>query len=178
MADRLTQLQDCYDQVRGPLHVLSSATTNAQKLATQFYASIRYLSLHHSSSSLTNPHPANSQRHQNYSNSSANPNHEQPTSQQEQPESSSYPPEQRPDTPTTFTSAQRELAQDLLLKAKQIEYLISVLPGVENSQEKQEAQIVELDAELREALEERKKAEADRQLWLGKVDGIIGGIKR
>lgn len=53
-----------------------------------------------------------------------------------------------------------------------------MLPGVENSQEKQEARIIELDAELRDALEERNKAEEERELWLGKVDGIIGGIKR
>ena len=53
-----------------------------------------------------------------------------------------------------------------------------MLPGVENSQGKQEARVIELDAELREALEERNKAEEERELWLGKVDGIIGGIKR
>lgn len=165
MADRLTQLQDCYDQ-----------------LATQFYASIRYLTVHHNSSALSPTPPSISQQNHSNSNSNlnanANSNHEQPTSQQEQPESSSNPPEQRPDTPTTFASAQRELAQDLLLKTKQIEYLISVLPGVENNQEEQEARIAELDAELREALEERKKAEEEREIWLGKVDEIIGGIKR
>ena len=61
---------------------------------------------------------------------------------------------------------------------KQIEYLISVLPGVEHSQDKQEARIIELDAELRKAFEARKEAELERELWLGKVDGIIGGIKR
>lgn len=53
-----------------------------------------------------------------------------------------------------------------------------MLPGVENSQEKQEARITELDAKLKEALAERKKAEEERELWLAKVDGIIGGIKR
>lgn len=53
-----------------------------------------------------------------------------------------------------------------------------MLPGVENSQKEQEARITELDAELRQALEERKKAEELRVLWLGKVDGIIGVIKR
>ena len=53
-----------------------------------------------------------------------------------------------------------------------------MLPGVENSQEKQEARIIELDAKLSKALEERKKAEEERELWLGKVDGIIGGIRR
>lgn len=162
---------------------MSSATRTKsnkhQKLATQFYASIRYLSLHHSSSALPVSYPANSQDHHNHSNSSANPNHDQPTSQQEQHESSSsYPPEPRPDSPTSFASAQRELAQDLLLKAKQIEYLIGVLPGVENSQERQEARIIELDAKLSEALEERKRAEGERELWRGKVDGIIGGTKR
>lgn len=131
--------------------------------------------MHHTSSALT---PPPSQQNHSHSNVNANANHEQPTSQQEQPDPSSYPPEQRPDTPTTFASAQRELAQDLLLKTKQIEYLISVLPGVENSQEKQEARITELDAELRGALEERKKSEVERELWLEKVDGIIGGIRR
>ena len=53
-----------------------------------------------------------------------------------------------------------------------------MLPGVENSQEEQEARIIGLDAELRNALEERKAAEQERGLWMGKVDGIIGGIKR
>ena len=53
-----------------------------------------------------------------------------------------------------------------------------MLPGVENSQDKQGARITELDGELREALEERKKAEEERELWLAKVDGIIGGIRR
>lgn len=53
-----------------------------------------------------------------------------------------------------------------------------MLPGVENSQKKQETRITELDAELKQALEERKKAEDQRELWLGKVDGIIGVIKR
>lgn len=176
MADRLTQLQDCYDQVRCLLRLLTFTKTNThQKLATQFYASIRYLSLHHNSSALTPPPPppSNPQHNHNNSNSNANPN-----SNHEQPESFSYPPEQRPDTPAAFAFAQRELAQDLLLKTKQIEHLISVLPGVENSQEKQKARITGLDAELGQALEERKKAEEERELWLGKVDGIIGGIRR
>lgn len=181
MADRLTQLQDCYDQVEYAafLSLLVQLLT-ITKLATQFYASIRYLTVHHNCSALAPTPPSSSQHNHNNSNTNTNAsiNHEQSTFQQEQPESSSYPPEQRPDTPTTFASAQRELAQDLLLKIKQIEYLTTVLPGVEKSQEKQEARIADLDAELRQALKERKKAEEERRTWLGKVDGIIGGIKR
>lgn len=38
--------------------------------------------------------------------------------------------------------------------------------------------ITELDAELRGALEERKEAEEEREHWLGKIEGIIGEIKR
>ena len=65
-----------------------------------------------------------------------------------------------------------------MLKVKQIEYLISVLPGVENSQVQQEARIVDLDAELRTVLKERKKAEAEREIWLGSVNGVLGGLRR
>ena len=53
-----------------------------------------------------------------------------------------------------------------------------MLPGVENSQEKQEGRIKELEIELQGALEERKKAEQQRQIWLAKVEGIIGGVRR
>ena len=53
-----------------------------------------------------------------------------------------------------------------------------MLPGVEHSQDKQEARSIELDTELRDALAERKGAEEERELWLRKVDGIIGGTKR
>ena len=38
--------------------------------------------------------------------------------------------------------------------------------------------ITELDAELREALGERMKAEDAREIWLAEVDGIIGGVRR
>lgn len=66
----------------------------------------------------------------------------------------------------------------MLLKAKQIEILISVLPGVENSQEKQEARIRELDAELRTALEERAEVEEERSMVLGRVEALLGGVRR
>ncbi|MCJ1459912.1 RNA polymerase II mediator complex subunit [Mycoblastus sanguinarius] len=160
MADRLTQLQDCYDQ-----------------LATQFYSSIRYISAHHSSAPLLAPPLPTTHNNQNNSAS----NHQSPPSQQQEQsdaDAASYPPEQRPDSPAVFAAAQRELAQDLLIKTKQIEYIISVLPGVENSQEKQEGRIKELEIELQGALEERKKAEQQRQIWLAKVEGIIGGVRR
>ncbi len=50
------------------------------------------------------------------------------------------------------------MAQDLILKEQQIEYLISVLPGLENSERGQEQMILQLDEQLKAAEEERKEA--------------------
>ncbi|MCJ1229499.1 RNA polymerase II mediator complex subunit [Toensbergia leucococca] len=134
MADRLTQLQDCLDQ-----------------LATQLYASLRYLSTHHPSAPLplqpahpvTDTHPA-----------------------------------QRPDTPRTFAAVQRELAQDLILKQRQIEYLIGVLPGLDSSERDQEERIRVLEGELRAAESERGEAVREKEEWLRVLDGVIGGVRR
>jgi len=66
----------------------------------------------------------------------------------------------------------------LILKTKQIEYIISILPGVENSKENQEERIKELDEELRAALEERREAEGLREEWVRRVEGVVGGVRR
>ncbi|KAA6410017.1 MAG: Mediator subunit Med21 [Lasallia pustulata] len=102
MADRLTQLQDCFDQ-----------------LATQFYASLRYISTHH---------PPSTSNNQPAAPAAPDPNSQDPN-----------PP--RPDSPSTFAAAQRELAHDLVLKEQQNEYLISVLPGIGTSEKEQEERI-------------------------------------
>lgn len=61
-----------------------------------------------------------------------------------------------PDSPRTFASRQRELARDLIIKEQQIEYLISVLPGIDSSEAEQEKRIRELEGELRRVEEERE----------------------
>ncbi|KAK3176505.1 hypothetical protein OEA41_007828 [Lepraria neglecta] len=167
MADRLTQLQDCYDQ-----------------LATQFYASIRYISLHHNASALPAPVPlpTTSSTSGGANGQIARPNSTTNTQQSqavvEPPDPSSLPPEQRPDTPTTFAVAQKELAHDLILKTRQIEYLIGVLPGIGEGQESQEERIRRLDGELRGALEERRVVERERERWVGLMEGVVGGVRR
>ncbi|KAL2056334.1 hypothetical protein ABVK25_003357 [Lepraria finkii] len=125
-------------------------------LATQFYASIRYISLHHNASGL--PAPATTSSTSGGANGqTSRPNSTTNTTltatQQSQAvvESPTPPPspEQRPDTPTTFAAAQKELAHDLILKTRQIEYLIGMLPGIGEGQESQEERIRKLDGELR-----------------------------
>ncbi|CAL8575847.1 hypothetical protein XPA_001748 [Xanthoria parietina] len=138
MPDRLTQLQDCLEQ-----------------LATQFYASLRYLSSHHSSSSTLPPNP-----------------HVPPF-----PPSDTNP-HQRPDTPTSFAGAQRELASDLVEKVKEIEGLTGMLPGLEKSEESQVARLRELEEELRMAENERKAAVSERAECLERLEGVIGRVGR
>ncbi|KZF23423.1 CSE2-domain-containing protein [Xylona heveae TC161] len=130
MADILTQLQDCLDQ-----------------LATQFYASIRYISTHHDFS---------------------------PVGEQEKLSSTDV----TPDPPQTFLAAQRELARDLIVKEQQIEYLISVLPGIGTSEKEQEERLKALERELREAEEERQAAVQEKEKLLERLDEVIRSIRR
>ncbi|KAI9696830.1 MAG: RNA polymerase II mediator complex subunit [Candelina mexicana] len=130
MADRLTQLQDCLDQ-----------------LATQFYASVRYINSRHDFSPVGNEPKASAE-------------------------------DITPDEPQAFAAAQRELARDLVLKEQQIEYLISVLPGISTSEKEQEARLKVLEKELKEAEIERKKAVEEKEKVLERLDAVIMAVKR
>lgn len=77
-----------------------------------------------------------------------------------------------------FKAGQRELAQDLILKEQQIEYLISVLPGLENSEKDQEQMIQQLEEDLKVAEEQRKEALRAKEAVLARLDTVIRSIKR
>jgi mediator of RNA polymerase II transcription subunit 21 len=96
--------------------------------------------------------------------------------QQQQPQDPDQPP--GPDDPATFEAALRELARDLVLKEQQIEYLISVLPGIGESEANQSQRIQALEKELREADDERKIALAEREDMLVKLGALAGECKR
>ncbi|KAJ5923700.1 Mediator complex subunit Med21 [Penicillium verhagenii] len=169
MADILTQLQTCLDQ-----------------LATQFYATLGYLSTYHDNSpalpppDVPNVVPALAKMTKNETSppipaslaakgdtveaaGRASP----PAQPPQQPgaaapglgpplagEDPNQPPQA--DSPRTFASRQRELARDLIIKEQQIEYLISVLPGIGASEAEQEARIRELEVQLRDVERERE----------------------
>jgi mediator of RNA polymerase II transcription subunit 21 len=80
--------------------------------------------------------------------------------------------------PDVFEAGQRELAQDLIIREQQIEYLISKLPGLDHSEEDQEERIVELEKELKAAEEKRKVAVKEKEVILAKLDKVIRSIKR
>lgn len=82
----------------------------------------------------------------------------------------------QPDSPRTFAARQRELARDLIIKEQQIEYLISVLPGIGASEAEQEARIRELETQLREVEKARlAKAEELKQLR-GRLEDVLGAV--
>ncbi|KAK2758232.1 RNA polymerase II mediator complex subunit [Arachnomyces sp. PD_36] len=168
MADILTQLQTCLDQ-----------------LATQFYATLCYLStyndhspaipppnipnaLHQIAKIDKNPPPTNTTTA-----NPADPNQQQQQQQQQQP-----PPLPRPDSPTTFSHRQRELARDLIIKEQQIEYLISVLPGIGSSEAEQEARIKELEKEVRDVEVERREKRRELRRLKGRLDEVLGAVGR
>lgn len=77
-----------------------------------------------------------------------------------------------------FKAAQRELAQDLILKEQQIEALISTLPGLDNSEKDQEDLIRQLEEELKVAEEERKAAVKEKEAVLARLESVIRSVKR
>ena len=91
---------------------------------------------------------------------------------------STDPSEPRPDSPHTFALRQHELARDLLLKEAQIEVLIERLPGIDRSEEEQEARLRALEGELQAAERERRAAVAERERVLARLDEVIRSVKR
>jgi mediator of RNA polymerase II transcription subunit 21 len=71
-----------------------------------------------------------------------------------------------------FKAGQTELAQDLILKEQQIEYLISMLPGLDNSENDQQKRMKELEEELRVAEEARQQALKGKEEVLTELETV------
>ncbi|KKZ64163.1 hypothetical protein EMCG_01511 [[Emmonsia] crescens] len=182
MADILTQLQTCLDQ-----------------LATQFYATLCYLTTYHDHSAAIppsniptaipqlkkipkNPPPATTSAttEKSAAGTAASPQPQQPNTpaaaevQAQQQESQAEP---TPDPPEIFALRQRELARDLIVKEQQIEYLISVLPGVGSSEEEQEERIRRLAEELRVVEAERREKRREMKRLGERVDELLEAVE-
>ncbi|KAI1160136.1 mediator of RNA polymerase II transcription subunit 21 [Nemania serpens] len=125
------------------------------QLATQFIASVNYINQHHSLETL-------------------GPRDQIvviPKQDADQREVDPHPEE-------VFRAALVELAQDLITKEQQIELLISILPGLDNSEQDQERNIRELEEELKVAEAQRQEAIKEREVTLAKLDTVIRSIRR
>jgi mediator of RNA polymerase II transcription subunit 21 len=201
MADILTQLQTCLDQVQFPLNA-PRKPAHLNQLATQFYATLGYLTTYHDNAPTTPPPnvpdaaPALAKITKN---SSAPPvpaaianraggaaavagNASPPLAPPQQPGAAPTAPEEdpslppAPDSPRTFASRQRELARDLIIKEQQIEHLISVLPGIGASEAEQESRIRELETELRGVEVERAAKVRELKNLRQRLEGVLGAV--
>lgn len=77
-----------------------------------------------------------------------------------------------------FKAGQRELAQDLIIKEQQIEALISMLPGLDNSEKDQEDTIQQLEEQLMDAEKKRKEAVKEKDAVLARLESVIRSVKR
>jgi mediator of RNA polymerase II transcription subunit 21 len=152
MSDRLTQLQDCLDQ-----------------LLTQMFATITYIDTHHSpikiagqSDQWGDAAPENTQQE------SAQQMH----SDQQEPKLGTTK-EPIADPPALFQSRLKELAQDLVLKEQQVEALAESLPGIGSSQEAQERRLEDLEKELKEVEREEVAWEDERKKLMERMDGWV-----
>ncbi|PPJ55647.1 hypothetical protein CBER1_09546 [Cercospora berteroae] len=165
MADRLTQLQDCLDD-----------------LLKQMYASLHYIHNRHPYGTIEGqpqgPHfrlagdddDKEDKKDKKKGSNAAATNGENDA----KPEVTT--PEQ--EDPDKFNTGLRELAQDLVLKEQQIEYIVNSLPGLGNSEQSQEQKMKELERELRELELEREMKEADKQELVAVLGEVIGRVKR
>ncbi|KAF4126776.1 hypothetical protein GMORB2_0513 [Geosmithia morbida] len=90
-------------------------------------------------------------------------------------------PEQREVDPLPsdeFRAGMIELSRDIITKEQQIEYLISMLPGLQNSEQDQERLIKELDDDLKAAESQRQEALRERDQILAELDTVIRSIRR
>ncbi|CEJ84505.1 Putative RNA polymerase II transcription mediator [[Torrubiella] hemipterigena] len=77
-----------------------------------------------------------------------------------------------------FRAGLEELSCDLILKEQQIEVLISLLPGLNKSEQDQEQTVKELEEELKVAEAQRQEALKERDRILSQLDSVIRSIRR
>lgn len=162
--DILTQLQTCYDQ-----------------LLTQCFSTISYLSQRHPiiapdadpNDPFTNPPTLGG------TSQTPNPDGTPVTAIQPGPEDTERAPfPLRPVLPSTFSTAQHELAEDLVQKASQIDLLISRLPGIGRGEEEQRREIEALSEKVRAMEEQRKAKRREMREYVKKLDDVILGMSQ
>lgn len=187
--DRLTQLQDSLDT-----------------LMTQMYATLHYLSTHHSYTSIpsqthysqipgvrTNSAAAESvpqsaiqsqATNQRGSSDAVAPDNTTALSQDQsrrtvdEEELALNVRDPLPDPPALFEARCQELAQDIVIKEQQIEALIASLPGIGVSSGMQEGKIRELEGELVRMEAEHRRAETERERIRERVENVLVGVRR
>ncbi|KAF2199426.1 CSE2-domain-containing protein [Delitschia confertaspora ATCC 74209] len=161
MADILTQVQDCLDQLLNQMHAtLYYTNTSCPPSAIEGQPSLG-TSITQQTQDLTQ----NSST-QRASEAAANTQTTDP----------SLPEIPHPAPPEEFIRTLHELSRDLVLKEQQIELLISRLPGIGISEKEQIARMQGLERELEAIEEEREEAVREKEELVKVLEGKILGV--
>ena len=147
-SDILTQLQTCYDQ-----------------LLTQFFSTVSYLSQRHP---LVAPNTIPGDH------LTLPPKDENTTRPGNEDLAGPYP--LRPVLPDHFERAQKELAEDLVRKGQQIEYLIERLPGLGKGEVQQAEDIRQLVEQVKEMEAVRKEKRREMRECVRQLDDVVMGM--
>lgn len=140
----------------------------SHQLATQIYSTTCYLSQRHP---LLPPEPVPGDSYTQPPPPSSNPLTPGP-----EDTAPSNPRQLHPDPPSAFAASQRELAQDLILKGAQIEYLASILPGLGKREEEQEERIRVLEGELRSVENQRREKRREMRALVSRLEDVVMGV--
>lgn len=156
MADRLTQLQVCLDQ-----------------LVEQFNATVNYVN-HHSEPALLDEDPSSvTNIAANAPLPGQNAQAEGGSNKQTSANTASNQPSAREEAESNFENTINELSTDIILKSRQISMLIDSLPGIGTSPEAQLATINELINELDEVEKKRVEKIHEKEQLLKWCESLI-----
>ncbi|KAK4126311.1 CSE2-domain-containing protein [Parathielavia appendiculata] len=80
--------------------------------------------------------------------------------------------------PQTFKDGQVEISRDLIYQAQRIEYLVSELPGLQNSERDQLRIIQGLEEEIAGLEAQRQEAVRERDEVFAQLDALVRSLQR
>ncbi|KAF2762338.1 hypothetical protein EJ05DRAFT_497192 [Pseudovirgaria hyperparasitica] len=158
MADRLSQLQTCLDQ-----------------LTIQMYSSLMYINTRAPYRAIDGQPDWDPLKEDEYAKQDTQTQSQ--TKLSKDPDSAEYDPE-KPHPPEYFYASMRELSRDLVTKQQQIDFLIDVLPGIGQSEQQQKKRLEELEQQLVAMEEDRLASLKEKDRLLEKLDEVVSKVKR
>lgn len=146
--------------------ILTQLQTTYTQLLTQFYSTLSYLSQRHP---LIAPEPIPGEAFTSRSIAPAEPGPEDAD-----PSRAIFP--LRSDSPEIFEAAQKELAEDLVLKTKQIQQLIVQLPGLGKDENEQARDIQKLVEKVEEMEKARRMKRQEMKDLARRLEAVIEGM--
>jgi len=154
-----------------PTDVVSLLQAEVDQLMVQQFSTYSYLSQRHP---LQPPREIPGLRFTTQQINHAAPPHGEPGS--EDTTKAPYP--LQPQTSQSFKEAQDELAEDLILKAQQIQQLIAQLPGIDQDESQQAEDIKKLVVEVEEMEQTRRAKRREMHQLVKRLDAVLGGMSR